>query len=244
MKAVILAGGLGTRLRSIVSDRPKPMAEVDAKPFLEYQIEFLRRFEVRELVMCVGHLHQRIVDHFKNGHDWGVNITYSVESQPLGTAGALKNAEAYLNGAFLLLNGDSYFDTNLSNLLKFHLYKRSRSSNYLGTLLLTETDRPADFGSVNLDPARRIVSFAEKTQGNGASGWINAGVYLLESRLLREVPAGKKVSLERDVFPRIIENGSRLFGLPSKGFFVDIGTPQGYRRFRNYLEGNLHDYQK
>lgn len=236
MKAVILAGGLGKRLRSIVADRPKPMVEIDSKPFLEYQIDFIKKFEIKELILCVGHLHEWIMEYFGNGRSRGIDIKYSIEKEPLGTAGALKNAESYLKGPFLMLNGDSYFDVNLTRLLRFHLKKKMDGSNCLGTILLTRTESTKDYGTVELGADNEILTFAEKAENkNGSSGLVNAGIYVLESELLKLISANKKTSLEQEIFPLAISQNHPLYGLQSDGFFVDIGTPEGYRTFMNHL---------
>jgi NDP-sugar pyrophosphorylase family protein len=235
MQALILAGGLGTRLRSIVADRPKPMVDVGGKPFLAYQLEFLRSHQIAHLILCVGHLHEKIQEYFGHGENWGVKIDYAIEEELLGTGGALKNAEKYLNGTFLVLNGDSYFDIDLSKLVQFHNDKKNKSQSCLGAIALTEVRDARSFGSISLDAENKILSFQEKIAGSNCSTHINAGIYILEPALVNFIPPSQKVSLERETFPMILEKGNLLFGCPSKGFFVDIGTPEGYHLFQRYI---------
>lgn len=244
MQALILAGGLGTRLRSIVNDRPKPMAQLGDKPFLEHQVELLKGYGISELIFCVGYRHQQIQDYFGDGAHWGVRITYSVEEMPLGTAGALKQAEAQVHGAFLALNGDSVFEFNLADLLETHTRRRRQEgAAYLGTVALTRVDDPRDYGLVKLDSQQHIVSFSEKSSERPAlddqskqGNYINAGIYVLEPALLNFVPTQQAVSIERETFPSLLAQGYRLGGYPAQGFFVDIGTPAGYYRLQHRLQ--------
>ncbi|MFW6069252.1 MAG: nucleotidyltransferase family protein [Chloroflexota bacterium] len=239
MPALILAGGLGTRLRPIVDDKPKPMAGVNGKPFLEHQLAFLQRFGLSHFVLCVGYRRQQIQEYFKDGSPWGVRIDYAVEEQPLGTAGALKNAQAFVDGPFLVLNGDSFFDADLHHLLRFHDKARQTERGYMGTIALTRVPDAEAYGTVHLEPqSSRIVKFAEKaasTARSAQSRYINAGIYVLEPDVLQRIPANEKVSIERDVFPQLL-NDAQLYGCYLQGFFVDIGTPEGYREFQGYLK--------
>ena len=248
MQALILAGGLGTRLRAIVNDRPKPMASIEdsstgsAKPFLEYQLEFLKSHSITHVVLCVGHLHQHIQEYFGNGSQWGVSIDYSIEEELLGTGGAIKHAENYLNGTFLALNGDSFFDIDLGELIQFHMDKKAKGPNrcYLGTIALTKVQDATNYGLAVLNKDNTILSFAEKSAvrsaGSSDANHINAGIYVLEPEILSSVPPFQKVSIEREVFPAVLSSGGYLGGYPADGFFIDIGTPAGYNRFRNYLK--------
>jgi NDP-sugar pyrophosphorylase family protein len=248
MQALILAGGLGTRLRAVVNDRPKPMASIEngsagsAKPFLEYQLEFLKSHRITHMIFCVGHLHQHIQKYFGNGSQWGVRIDYSIEEKLLGTGGAIKHAENYLNGTFLALNGDSFFGIDLGELIQFHLDKKAKmqQGDYLGTIALTEVQEATGYGLVTLNRDHRILNFAEKSAGRSAessgSNWVNAGIYILEPETLNFIPPSRKVSIERETFPSVLKSGRYLGGYCRAGFFVDIGTPAGYRQFRSYVK--------
>lgn len=236
MQALILAGGLGTRLKPLVNDRPKPMVRIGNKPFLEYQIEFLKNYQITSLILCVGYLYEHIQGYFGDGSHWGVRIDYSIENQLLGTAGALKNAEKLVKGTVLALNGDSYFDIDLDRLIRLHESKRARTRRYLGTIALAEAPDARGYGSVRTNQENRILSFEEKPEESDASTRINAGIYVLEPGILNFVQPLQKMSLEREVFPSVLERGYHLFGYPADGFFVDIGTPRGLRRFQNYIQ--------
>lgn len=236
MRAFILAGGLGTRLRSVVNDRPKPLAPVGSMPFLEHQLRFLKANSIREFVFCVGYRHDQIREYFADGRKWGVSIAYSVEDQPLGTAGALKHAEGFVNDTFLVLNGDTFFDLNLQHLVQAHHGFFTANPTCLGTLALTTVDDPSNFGSVAVDQDGTIVGFREKSAENQQFRFcaISAGVYILEPRVFELIPACQNISLERDTFPHILSSEHTLFGHRTNGFFVDIGTPEGYQRFQQY----------
>lgn len=240
MKALILAGGLGTRLRPVISDRPKAMADIGSKPFLEYQVTFLKGYGVTHFIFCVGYLYERIEEYFGDGSEWDVKIDYSVEEEPLGTGGALKHAERYVQDTFLALNGDSFLDADLEHLVGTHVQNK-RSQRRLGTIALTRVAEPARYGTVRLGPRNEILEFGEKTAGRAeresrSEEYINAGIYVLEPEILRMIPHSRKVSIERDVFPSLLANGGGLYGCFLDGFFVDIGTPAGYRELQDYLK--------
>lgn len=241
MQALILAGGLGERLRSIVNDRPKPMARLGEKPFLEHQLEFLKRHGVNHLVMCVGYRHQQILEHFGSGDCWGVHIDYSVEAELLGTAGAIKQADQYITGAFFTLNGDTFFDVNLGDFIKFHELNKSMRERYVGSIALARVREVGNYGLVCLDRNNRVLRFIEKQESNAndndGSNWVNAGIYIFEPEILDHIPGGKKVSIEREIFPTLLEAGFVLGGYRAEGAFIDIGTPDGYYKFQAYILG-------
>lgn len=234
MQALILAGGLGTRLAAVLQDRPKPMAEVQGKPFLAYQIEQLREQGFTEPVLCVGHLASQILEYFGAGWRWGVRIRYAVETDLLGTAGAIRNACHFIDGTFLVLNGDSYLEMDFRDLVACHEHHRSIDRQMLGTIAAVRMEDGDAYGRLELDEQGRVLRFHEKASSEG--GWVNGGVYVLEPDVLRCIPAGRAVSLERDTFPKVLNRGWHLFSYPVEGFFVDIGTPRGYQRFQHYVE--------
>lgn len=238
MKVLILAGGLGTRLRTVVADRPKPLAEVHGKPFLEYQIEGLGDQGFTEIVLCVGHLAEQVQTYFGDGQRWGVQIAYAVERELLGTAGAIRNAARFITEAFLVCNGDSYLEADLKALVAFHQQHRHSNPRTLGSIAMVRVDNAAAYGTLELDNAGRILSFREKC--TAGAGWINGGVYVLEPDILVLIPPGRPVSLEHETFPQALTGGWHLYGYPVPGFFVDIGTPEGYERFRRYVSGREH----
>jgi mannose-1-phosphate guanylyltransferase len=235
--AVILAGGLGTRLGSLVREVPKPMLDVNGRPFLEYLIAQLRSQGYRRVVICTGHLGDMVRAHFGSGDSWRIAIDYSQESQPLGTAGALKLAEPLLEGdRWLVMNGDSFFDVSLTRLVDAHL-----AAAAMATMALASESERARYGGVALASGTEVAAFVEKDAGehvsdagSGGALFINAGIYVIERPVLQLIAAGRQVSLERDVFPRLVGRG--LHGLPLDGAFTDIGVPEAYLRLREAPE--------
>lgn len=229
---VILAGGLGTRLRPVLSDRPKGLAPVAGRPFLQIQIELLRDCGARLFVLCVGHLADHIRSALGDGRGLGVRIEYSVEGERLlGTAGALKLAERFFRPRALVLNGDTYLATDFNRLVSRHAEEHARSGA-LATVALAQLEDSARFGTVLLDPTGRyLIGFREKDTAATGTGWLNAGAYVVERALLDGVPPGMPTSLEREVFPEILRTGGRLAAAPSEEPFYDIGTPEDWVRF-------------
>jgi len=236
MQALILAGGLGTRLREVVHDKPKPMADIAGRPFIEYQIKLLQRDGIDHVIFCIGYLYEQIQNHFGDGRTRGMQFDYSIEEELLGTAGALKLAQKFIRGPFLVLNGDTYLDIDLRELAKFHRQRTERRGG-LGTMALTEIQDAKNYGSVTIGAADEILRFNEKTANSSPAQLINAGIYLLEPAVLDFIAPAKKVSLEKETFPALLNHGHRLFGYATDGYFVDIGTPAGYQGFQHYISG-------
>ena len=231
MKALILAGGFGTRLRSEIVDLPKSMALIAGKPFLEYQIRFLKDYGINELVLAVHHMADKIKSYFGDGRRFGVNITYSEEDVPLGTAGAIKKAERYIDDTFLVLNGDSYLEVDLNKFLEFHKTKRSKFS-----LIAAKMQDTSRYGRI-LENENRVVDFLEKTEEN-KEGLINAGMYLFEPIIFDYIEPEKNVSLEKEVFPKLAKEGL-LWCFKNDGYFIDIGLPETYKEFKERVVKNL-----
>ncbi|MEA3274488.1 MAG: nucleotidyltransferase family protein [Pseudomonadota bacterium] len=227
LTAVILAGGLGTRLRSVVRDRPKVLAEIGGRPFLQYLLDQMLSWRVSHLVLCTGYLGEQIEERFGPSYH-GLRIQYSREERPLGTGGALRLAAGLIQSdAVLVLNGDSYCDANVAEFLGAH-----RSSGAEAALLLTQRADTRRFGTVQVDPQGRILSFEEK-KADAGPGLVNAGLYLIETDLLHRIPGDGAVSLEREVFPEWI--GGRFFGHETSADFLDIGTPESYAVAETFL---------
>jgi len=226
--AVILAGGLGTRLRSVVSDRPKVLVEVNGRPFVTYLLDRLADQGVRRVVLCTGHLAERVAAVLGDGYR-GMELLYSVETAPMGTGGALRLALPLLNSdPILVLNGDSFCDGNLA------LFEaRHRRSGARGSLLLTTVAEVSRYGSVEIHPDGSVAAFEEKGARRG-EGLINAGIYLLARSVIAAIPEAKAVSLEREVFPFL--TGQMLFGFPQESRFIDIGIPSDYYAASAYLQ--------
>lgn len=220
MQALVLAGGLGSRLGSRVKEFPKPFLAVDGKPFLIKIIERLRDQGVTDLIMCVGYKAEKIISFFGNGASFGINISYSIEKELLGTAGAILNASNLIyHQNVIVLNGDSFCHFDIPQLMKSHVEKRSSV-----TLALVQVDDSARYGIVRFDGDKRVVSFEEKRDQRSGVAYINAGVYVLDASLISSIPAGQPVSLEREVFPLNISNSMHAVILEDNRF-IDIGTP-------------------
>jgi NDP-sugar pyrophosphorylase family protein len=234
VKALILAGGLGTRLRGVISDSPKSMAQAGGRPFLAYLIEHLCAQGFREIVLCLGYLADQVQSCFGDGQAWGVDVTYSVETELLGTAGAIRHAGHLIDGAFLVLNGDSYHEVDYRGVVRAHRRARADDARLVGSIAATRVANASAFGALLLSDDFRVRAFQEKARS--AKGWANAGAYVLEPQVLDWIPAGQAVSLERQTFPLLLQEGLHLRASPLEGFFVDIGTAEGYERFRQHVE--------
>jgi D-glycero-alpha-D-manno-heptose 1-phosphate guanylyltransferase len=216
--AAILAGGLGTRLRPVVADRPKVLAEVGGRPFIFYLLDQLAAVRVRRVILCTGYLAHQVRDTL--GETYGpLNLLYSQEPSPLGTGGALRFALPMLESeTVLVLNGDSFCEANLRAFCLVHRLRGAKA-----TLLLAEVTDTGRFGWVELDGEGRITGFREKGKATG-DGWVNGGVYLVNRSFLESIPPQEIVSLEQDLFPAWIGRG--LYGFRSQGRFIDIGIPE------------------
>jgi NDP-sugar pyrophosphorylase family protein len=233
MQAVILAGGLGRRLRSVVADKPKPMADVHGKPFLEYQIEKLVGFGVTDVVLCVGYLASQIQSYFGTGSRWGTRIAYAVEQQPLGTAGAIRNARHLVPETFLVLNGDSHLGVDIADLVQSHLSHTSADPTCVATIACVPVPNAEGYGVLDIAPDTRIVGFREKAQTGAAS--VNGGVYVMERSFLDGVSPNTAVSLETQAFPQAIARGNSLYAYTAPCDLLDIGTPAGYQRLKVWM---------
>lgn len=229
MKALILAGGFGTRLKEVISDRPKVMAPVNGKPFLEYIIQLLRRNGFKEIVISVGYLGDYIKTYFGDGTNFGVKVEYVVEDFPLGTGGALKKAESYFEEPFLVVNGDTYLETDFSRLISFHSGKKS-----LATIALAVINNVGESGLVSLQKSGKIKSFKEKPK-TSKKGLVNAGYYFFTPKIFKHIPSGKRLSLEKIVFPKLVKAGL-IYGYAMNANFLDIGKPESYEIAKTYFK--------
>lgn len=219
MTCLILAGGLGTRLSSVLHGVPKPMALVGGHPFLEYLIGQLRDSGFRDIVLCLSHKADMIESYFGDGRTHGVEIRYSRERERLGTAGALALARPLIHSAsFLALNGDSFCPVDFDTLLATHQERKA-----VATIVVTPVDDTTRYGSVALDDHDVVTGFSEKT-GSVNSLYVNAGIYILTQKVLDLVPVGKPSSIEYDVFPALAEQ-KFLLAFRQSVPLLDIGTP-------------------
>jgi NDP-sugar pyrophosphorylase family protein len=200
------------------------MAAIAEKPFLEYLLLQLKSYGVTNIILCIGYRGEFIEEYFGHGAILGLRLSYSCESEPLSTGGALKLAEPLIKTSdFLVLNGDSFFDIDLRALIRYHQSRKARA-----TIALAEVENTARYGSVEINAQGEITCFLEKAQKG--LGLINGGVYMLSGEVLALIPRGRAVSLEREVFPRLIGHG--LYGLSFRGYFVDIGVPEDYLKLQ------------
>jgi len=227
-KAVLLVGGRGSRLRPLTDKKPKAMLEVQGKTITEYLFDLLKKYGIRDVVLCVGYLKDKLKEHFGDGANIGMNITYVEENEPLGTAGPLKLAKKHLKDSFIVSNGDELKNINIPRM--FRLHKRK---NALATIALTTVDNPSHYGVAKLDGSR-IIEFVEKPN-NPPSNLINAGFYILEPEVIDMIPDGFSM-LEKDVFPKLAKMG-RLRGFPFAGQWFDIGNIDRYKIAEKKWEG-------
>ncbi|QGP92677.1 D-glycero-alpha-D-manno-heptose 1-phosphate guanylyltransferase [Neomoorella glycerini] len=231
MQAVILAGGFGTRLRPVVPDLPKALAKIGSRPFLKYQLAWLASYGTREVILCLGYRSQAVLSYLSEVNTEGIQVISSIEQEPLGTAGALKHAEHLLAERFLVVNGDTFVDVNLTALVEYHYRKVS----FL-TMVLANVEDATAYGQVKINNEGRVVSFQEKVPGRGQ---VNAGVYFMEKSVLRYIPPDQPYSMERELLPKLLTRGELVYGFVHEGYFIDIGTPLNYRRAQEELPGRF-----
>jgi NDP-sugar pyrophosphorylase family protein len=232
--ALILCGGLGVKLRPLTFITPKPMLPIGYQPLLQYQIQYLKKYEFDRIILAVGYLQEQIIKYFSNGQRFDVKILYSFEKDALDTGGAVKNAEELINGHFITLNGDIIFDKlDLDKLLAYHKEKGG-----VATLTLTKHKEPLRYGIVEVDEDGRVTKFIEKPS-EAKSGLINAGIYAFSQEIFNYINKGRKVSLEKDVFPRLAEE-KKLYGFIYDGYWRDVGVPEDYMDvLKDLLTGKL-----
>ena len=228
--ALILCGGLETRIRPSPFSTPKPLLPIGYQALLEYQIQYLKRFEFDRIILAIGFLQEQIV-RYLDEHKLGVRLRYSFEKEPLDTGGAIKNAESMISSDFLALNGDVIFsELDLDRLIYAH-----KKSNATATIVLAKSTTPARFGAVELDEQNKVVNFVEKPRKQAAGEtWVNAGVYVISPSALSKISKGRRTSLELDVFPKLMREGS-IFGYRHQGYWADVGTPEDYLRVQKDL---------
>lgn len=233
LKAVILVGGEATRLRPLTCDLPKAVVPVANVPFLERFIAYLRGHGVGEVVLAVASDPAHLERHFGDGRRLGIRINYSPEDRPLGTAGGVKNAERYIDGRFIACNGDMLTGIDLTEMLRLHHEKRAKI-----TIALTPVDNPTAYGVVETDRAQRVKRFVEKPPASQVTtNMINAGIYVMEPEVLKDVSSDKFSMLERDVFPQMVAAGEPVYAYPSQEYWIDIGTPEKYLAANHLMIG-------
>ena len=236
MKALILIGGFGTRLRPFTLKTPKPLLPLVNRPILDYQLEAIRGTGIRDVVLSIAYHPEKFRQALGDGRRYGLRFHFVGERTPLGTGGALKNAEAHLSGPTLVLNGDILTSLDLKALVRAH-----KENSAEVTIALTRVKDPTVYGLVETDESGRIRRFLEKPSWDEVTtNTVNAGIYLFEPGILRSIPPGVNYSLERGLFPGLLQDGHRLYGVVHAGYWMDIGTVEKYLQAHlDVLDGKL-----
>jgi mannose-1-phosphate guanylyltransferase / phosphomannomutase len=237
MKAVVMAGGEGTRLRPMTASMPKPLLPVANRPIMEHVLRLLKRHGLTETVVTVQFLASLVKNYFGDGEELGMDLTYAHEEKPLGTAGSVKNAEEALKDApFLVISGDALTDFDLTDLIRFH-----RERGAMVTVCLTRVPNPLEFGITIVDEDGRVERFLEKpTWGQVFSDTVNTGIYVMEPEVFDYVKAGTSVDWSGDVFPQLMKEGKPVFGYVAEGYWEDVGTHESYVKAQaDVLEGKV-----
>jgi NDP-sugar pyrophosphorylase family protein len=229
MKAVILAGGLGTRLYPLTRRTAKCMLPVNGKPLLEHIILYLASYGLKEIVVTLGRKHKQVIDYFGDGSRYNVNLIYSIEGKSLGTAGSVKKATRYLDETTLVMQGDTLTNFNLARAITFHKKRKA-----MVTIALTHLKDPTGYGIAVIGKRSRIIRFEEKPR-HYFSNLANAGIYIVERNVLDYIPRGKMFDFSRDLFPKLLEKKLSVCGLSMRGYWFDIGTPKSYKNANTYL---------
>ncbi len=236
MNALFLAGGLGTRLRPLTEDLPKPMVPVMGKPLLERNFEKLKIHGGQRVVLSTCYKAERFRSYFGDGKGFGLRIHYVSEDTPLGTGGAIKNAERYFHEPFLIFNADIICDIDFSDMLRFHEEKQADV-----TIAATYVEDPTAYGVIEYDKSGYAVTFKEKPKPSEVnSHYINAGVYIFNPEILRQIPAGRVVSVEKEVFPTLLQKGYKVAVYRDSHYWLDLGTPEKYVQIHRDIFGGKY----
>jgi NDP-sugar pyrophosphorylase family protein len=248
MKAVILAGGRGERLKPITNNIPKPMVPLIGKPVIEYILLWLKSYGITDIALTLGYKSQSILDYFGDGRRLGVKLAHFVEDVPLGTAGSVKNAEEFLDEDFLVVSGDAFTDLNLD---AFIIFNKNRGG--IGTIAVKEISNPKGFGIVDADGEMRVTGFLEKPE-NPAKNIVNLGIYVFKQEILKYIP-NCNYDFARHLFPRLLEGVQRekarggnperfqLYAYNTDAYWSDIGTLKSYYDTNSFIVENFDIYQ-
>ncbi len=235
MKAIILAGGYGTRLRPLTLTRPKAMLPLAGKPILQHILEYLPKHGFDDVFITTNYKRDQIEGFFKDGEKFGVKLTYPEESVPLGTAGSIKNVEKHLDETFAVIQGDNITNLNLKKVLKFH-----REKNGIATIALIHVKNPSSYGIAELDSKSKIVKFIEKPKPEDCfSNLVNTGLYIFEPQILDHIPKDKAYDFSKNLFPKILELDHNIYGYQEECFWIDVGHPVNLLEANNWMLNNL-----
>lgn len=225
MKALIIAGGKGTRIKDVSEEIPKALLPIKGKPIVEHQIELMKKHDISEFVFCVGYLAEKIKAYFGDGSKWGVEIKYIIEEIPLGTGGAIKNAYELVKDEdeVLVVFGDIMMDMDVGKMIDFHL-----KNNAIITFAVHKSDHPEDSSNVKLAPDGRILSVGRPKHGHPITGITRTSIQVINKKIFSFIPSGK-VSLEDEILPLLLSRGEPVYGYYTDEFLKDIGTPKRYK---------------
>jgi len=224
IKGVIMSGGLGTRLRPLTCDIPKPMVPIFNRPVMEYTVKLLRKYNIKDIAVTLHYLPNTIINYFEDGKNYDVNINYFVEDRPLGTGGSVKNAQEYLDNTVVVISGDAFTDVDLDKAIKFHRQKGSKA-----TLILKRDPVPLEYGVVIIDESGKIVRFLEKPSwGEVFSDTINTGIYILEPEVFDYYEKGQNFDFSKDLFPKLLEDNVPMYGYVTDQYWCDVGDLNSY----------------
>jgi mannose-1-phosphate guanylyltransferase / phosphomannomutase len=240
MKAVIMAGGKGTRLRPLTSNQPKPMISIANKPCMEHIVDLLKRHGFEDVLATLEYLPEVVQAYFGNGSEWGINIEYSVEEEPLGTAGSVKYIEDRLRERFVIVSGDALTNVDLTKAVAFHEEREAEA-----TLVLKEVEDPSEFGIVQIEDDGHITEFLEKPDEEEVFSYTaNTGIYILEPSVLENIPEGQEYDFSKELFPKLLEEGRPMYGYVMEGYWEDIGNIEQYMGAqRAVLDGEVEGIQ-
>ncbi|MFA5889452.1 MAG: sugar phosphate nucleotidyltransferase [Actinomycetota bacterium] len=237
MKAVIMAGGAGSRLRPLTSNQPKPMVPLANRPLMEHIVLLCKRHGFTDIVVTLQFLASLIRNYFGTGEDLGVQLSYATEESPLGTAGSVKNAQGALDETFLVVSGDALTDIDLEKVVAFHQERRA-----LVTVVLSRQANPLEYGIVVTDEHGRVERFLEKPGwGEVFTDTVNTGIYVIEPEVFADIPDGVSYDFSKDLFPKLLERGAPIYGYVADGYWTDVGNVEAYRKAQqDALEGRVH----
>ena len=240
MKAVVMAGGKGTRLRPLTSNQPKPMIPIVNVPCMEHIVRLLKRHGFEDILVTLEFMTEAVQAYFGDGAEWGVNIEYSVEEKPLGTAGSVKYAEDRLRERFVIVSGDALTDVDLTKVLTFHEERGAEA-----TLVLKGVEDPSEFGIVEIQDYGRVSDFLEKPDEEEVFSYTaNTGIYVLEPNVLQDIPADQEYDFSKELFPKLLEEGRPVYGYTMEGYWEDIGNIEQYMGAqRAVLDGKVQGIQ-